>query len=57
MSRSIVRRSGVALKIVGRDMDLHALPGSEIRATVRIGDRCARGLAPMRQMPKAFLAP
>jgi hypothetical protein len=52
-----VRRSGIALKIVGRDMELHVLPGSEIRATVRIGSRCARGLAPMRQMPKALLAP
>jgi len=52
-----VRRSGVALKIVGKDVDLHALPGAELRATVRIGNRCAHGLAPMRQMPKALLAP
>ena len=41
----------------GKAMDLRALPGSEVRASVRIGGRCATGRAPLRQTPKALLAP
>ena len=53
-----VRRADVTFKAKGKAMDLHALPGAEIRTTLRIGNQCAVGRAPLRQQTsKALIAP
>ncbi len=50
-------RKGVALTLVGKALDLSALDGDQLLLTLRIGDRCALGSAPLRRKGKALVAP
>jgi hypothetical protein len=50
-------KKGVALTLAGKSIDLSALDGDQLLLTLRIGDRCARGAAPLRRKGKALVAP
>ncbi len=50
-------KKGVALTLAGKSLDLSALDGDQLLMTVRVGDHCARGAAPLRRKGKALVAP
>lgn len=50
-------KKGVALQLAGKSLDLSALDGDQILLTLRVGERCALGSAPLRRKGKALVAP
>lgn len=50
-------KKGVALTLAGKSLDLSALDGDQLLLTLRVGDRCALGAAPLRRKGKALVAP